>query len=238
MPLRFSGQMREDQKKQIQEIVALFRKAERLIKRIETLESALSIPSVNELRYVGYHLCCALVGDGCLDPRSAPITDTADSRSEDERIDEQIVSAKRHCKRALYDAYEIGIVHHLESIEAFEEKHASDSDLVLEVVPDYPDLLAHAADASVLLDQVKQDNYDDRDAYYEQAEPHHNRLGELAKKLRVCDTFVTKKVNRRRKEEAEERAEKLRLKRRFQCQMLIGLLSVLLTTAWIVYRIT
>ena len=70
-------------------------------------------------------------------------------------LDIQIASAMRHCKRALYDAHEIGIVYHLESIRAFEEKHASDSDLVLEVVPDYPDLLAHAADASDLLSQVK-----------------------------------------------------------------------------------
>lgn len=229
--------MRADQKKQIQEIISLFRNAERLVKQIEELEGALSIPSINELRYVGYHLCCALVGDGCLDPQGAPTNETADVLSEDERFDIQIASAMRHCKRALYDAHEIGIVYHLESIRAFEEKHASDSDLVLEVVPDYPDLLAHAADASDLLSQVKQKNHEDRDAYYAAAEPYHNRLGELTKKLRYSDPLITQKINRRRKEEAEKCAEKLRLSRRFQLQMLITFLSVLLTAAWIVYRV-
>lgn len=87
--------MRADQKKQIQEIISLFRHAERLVKRIEELEGALSIPSINELRYVGYHLCCALVGDGCLDPQDAPTNETADALSEDERFDIQIVSAIR-----------------------------------------------------------------------------------------------------------------------------------------------
>ena len=187
---------------------------------------------------MGYNLCCALAGDGCLDPQGAPTNEIADTLSEDQRFDIQIASARRHCKRALYDAHEIGIVHHLASIRAFEEKHASDSDLVLEVVPDYPDLLAYAADASTLLDQVKEKNYEDRDAYYEEAEPYHNRLGELTKKLRYSDPLVTQKINRRRKEEAEKCAEKLRLSRRFQLQMLITFLSVLLTAAWIVYRVS
>ena len=229
--------MRADQKKQIQEIISLFRNAERLVKRIEKLESALSIPSINELRYVGYHLCCALVGDGCLDPQGTPTNEIADTRSEDERFDRQIASAMRHCKRALYDAHEIGIVHHLESIRAFDKKYASDSDLVLEVVPDYPGLLAYADDASTLLDQVKEKNHEDRDAYYEEAEPYHNRLGELAKNLRIQDSLVMKQVKRRRKKEAEERAEKLRLSRRFRFQMLISSLSFLLAAAWIVYRV-
>ena len=229
--------MRADQKKQIQEIISLFRNAERLVKRIEELESAISIPSINELRYAGYHLCCALVGDGCLDPQGDPTNETADALSEDERFDIQIASAMRHCKRALYDAHEIGIVHHLASIRAFEEKHASDSDLVLEVIPDYPDLLAHAADASDLLNQARQKNQEDRDVYYAVAGPYHNRLGGLAKKLRIQDSLIMTQVKRRRKKEAEERAEKLRLSRRFRFQMLISSLSFLLAAAWIVYRV-
>ncbi len=50
----------ESDKESLQEVIDLFDQAESKVKELERLCGELSIPSINQLRYVGYHLTKAL----------------------------------------------------------------------------------------------------------------------------------------------------------------------------------
>ena len=85
------------------------------------LRSEVQIPAINELRYAGYHILNAI--------------DEEETVSEDE-----LLKARSHCHRAMYEAVESGIMFCLDEIKDFQEKH---SDVVVsEVIADYPDRLA------------------------------------------------------------------------------------------------
>jgi len=85
------------------EVSELFRLAEDKLKLIERIENeGLVVPSVNELRYAGYHLLHAI--------------SAADNQSL--RSDE-IKKAKNHCQRSIYDTYEVGIMGCIETIRQF-----------------------------------------------------------------------------------------------------------------------
>lgn len=88
-----------------QEYCRLFALAEQKVKLIELLEDELSIPAVNELRYAGSHCARALL---------AP---AADKRAE------LILESEKHCRRAIYDALEIGLAHRLRGIDEFLEDY-------------------------------------------------------------------------------------------------------------------
>jgi hypothetical protein len=88
--------MSPEQRDTIKEIIDLFDKAEDKVKEVEQLAQELSVPSINELRYVGYHLARSFCEDN------------------PQEINTQISKAQGHCKRAIYDAHEIGIIFMLE----------------------------------------------------------------------------------------------------------------------------
>ncbi|MDQ6954812.1 MAG: hypothetical protein Q9M20_05155 [Mariprofundaceae bacterium] len=87
---------------------SLFDSAEIKLKETEQLCGDLAIPSVNELRYVGYHITKALCHD-------------VDSND----YNEELLRAERHCKRAVYDANEVGIEYLLRKIANFKEQYSS-----------------------------------------------------------------------------------------------------------------
>jgi hypothetical protein len=89
-----------------------FRQAEQDIKTVE-LESYgedLNIPSINELRYVGHHLCKVFQENI-----------TAEDQAE------ELKRALRHCERASYDAVELGIISQLEAISIFQKDYKKDN---------------------------------------------------------------------------------------------------------------
>ena len=99
----------------------LFNLAEQYAKEVEMLRSEVQISAINELRYAGYHILNAI--------------DDEETVSEDE-----LLKARSHCHRAMYEAVESGIMFCLDEIKDFQEKH---SDVVVsEVIADYPDRLA------------------------------------------------------------------------------------------------
>ncbi len=92
----------------------LFRHAEEAIKIIEHQHTDLIIPSVNELRYAGYHLA---------------------EYFKDINKRHHIDKACGHCKRAIYDAYEAGILYCSQEYNSFCDDYKDCT--ITNVIPDY-----------------------------------------------------------------------------------------------------
>jgi hypothetical protein len=170
----------------IEEIVSLFDSAEEKVKEVELLTQELSIPSINELRYVGYHLARALC-----------------EKNETE-LNLQIEKAKGHCKRAIYDAHEIGIIYLLEQVKVFKETHLNNATIILEVLPNYTQLLINASEASMFISNIKKKHRDSRDNYYTDCKPYYKMLRDSVNKLTVATPLInvksTEKADTDRKE--------------------------------------
>ena len=92
--------VKEENRPIFQDVAKAFCEAERRMKKIEWMDGT-DVPSINELRYVGYHLFKACQQD-----------DTVLQR-------EELRRAERHCKRASFDALELGMITQLERINDF-----------------------------------------------------------------------------------------------------------------------
>lgn len=105
------------------EVARLFAQAESEAKKAELLLGELSIPCVNELRYAGSHLIQGLV---------------ARDKDEEQLEREQLERACKHCRRALYDAWEAQILYYLEKISAFQ--HDYRNVVISDVLSNYTEL--------------------------------------------------------------------------------------------------
>lgn len=103
------------------DLKCLFDLAEAKLKQVEHLVDKLDIPSINELRYAGHHCVNALMAN-----------DSAATKAE-------ITEAESHCKRAIYDAMEIGILYLLSKIRMFKEDYRLVP--VATVIPSYVEYL-------------------------------------------------------------------------------------------------
>ncbi|MCB1699544.1 MAG: hypothetical protein H6985_02630 [Pseudomonadales bacterium] len=115
-------------------VLEAFKQAEQFIKNVE-LESNgddLSVPSINELRYCGHHLVKAL-----------------ERGADAEKQGEELKKAFRHCKRASFDAVELGIIRKLEIIRTFEYDYRKS--LVTDVWPDYVECAKQLAEVQQFL---------------------------------------------------------------------------------------
>ncbi len=178
--------MSPEQKIAIKGIVGLFDRAEDKVKEVELLAQELSIPAINELRYVGYHLARSLCEDS------------------PEQLNIQINKAERHCKRAIYDAHGIGIIHLLEQLMLFKEKYTSFSNAVITIMPSYTDDLTCANKASKFIAQIKEENRGSRDSYYMQCEPHYQSLRDIIDKLSIAEPLINQKITEDRESEQKE----------------------------------
>lgn len=104
---------------EIQELHSLFSTAEKRIKHVEKHCLELATPLINELRYAAHHLLRALTAQGSIS------------------IDD-LHSAKKHCKRTIFDSSEIIIIDCLEQIRNFQKEFE-----VIELSPVIPDYLTH-----------------------------------------------------------------------------------------------
>ncbi len=164
------------QKKAIKDIIELFDRAEDKVKEVEQLAQELSVPSINELRYVGYHLARSFC------------------ENNSQEFDLQISKANSHCKRAIYDAHEIGIIFMLEQIKQFKEKYSDFSSSVMEVFPSYVEELISVNKTSIFIAEVRKKHRNNRDAYYEECEPHYLSLREIFHKLTVVEPLINQKI--------------------------------------------
>ncbi|MBF8274867.1 MAG: hypothetical protein HW380_3972 [Magnetococcales bacterium] len=120
----------------VAEVRKLFDKAETIIKQIESLENdALPVPPVNQLRYAGRHILNALSGK--------------------QSQEQGWYDARKHCLRAVYDGAQIGLSFFLRKIKDFENDYRAVT--VVDVLPDFPNIIKEARKAQDLLANVDSD---------------------------------------------------------------------------------
>lgn len=138
----------------------LWEQAERDVKVSEQVESKLLIPSINELRYAGYHHIQALkAGDDAT------------------RLDE-LGKAQKHCQRASYDALELVVVYHLERIKKFRDDYR-----MVEITPVISDYQAHCRVVREVSDFLGSVQKDSREAHYREIRGQIKRIQETADAL-------------------------------------------------------
>ncbi len=157
--------------------IQAFKDAEKFLKKSELLDirnNKLYIPSVNELRYYGYHLNKAFALD-C--PK---------------KQFEEIKRAERHCHRAAYDAVELGMIYSLKEVAAFQDDY---SDVVVtDVLSNYPALLA---EVESIRQFIVDNSSEDRSAYYGDCYEHLKKLKEIRNTLTWSRSSLNAKRNQR-----------------------------------------
>jgi len=175
---------------QWQELLRLFEKAEQELKSTEYDVDELEIPSVNELRYAGYHLTRArareLESGGHLDLAAG----------------DELDKARRHCQRAIFDAIEIRIVSYLESLREIHKAYASAgvADIASQYIDGYIDDLTAADRARAFLAEARND-HPNREQYYDRCRPYIESLDEIYAKWRNAAPAISAAVRRERRQE-------------------------------------
>lgn len=151
--------------------------AERRMKAAEWIEGT-DVPSINELRYVGYHIFKAC---------------TYSENPAKQR--EELRRAKRHCKRASFDAMELGIIFQLEQVKSFKQEFRDF--VVSDVIPDYLEKLTRVQQVQKFLEDST--GKEDRDQYYSECETHLDALKEINNALFAAREETLKKRSSVRK---------------------------------------
>lgn len=151
------------------ELYDLFRKAELALKEVEELEKELNVPSLNQLRYAGKHLLDFLGG-------------------KDAQNEEELQKAKRHIQRAIYDAYEAGILGILEYIDKFHNRYGALPKL-REQISEYDDFMDQADAANDLIDKARI-AYDSREIFYDQCQPHLKKMYVFQRRLKRIEPVL------------------------------------------------
>ncbi|MDQ7074607.1 MAG: hypothetical protein Q9O24_05515 [Gammaproteobacteria bacterium] len=163
-------------KEQLENIIRLFDEAENEVKKIEGLNGEIVIPSLNELRYVGYHLVRSLCEE-----------------NESEML-KQIEKAENHCKRAIYDATESGLLYFLENIMAFKRDYSNNS-AIMDVLPDYAKYLAEADTARKKIAQIASNGIRDRSNYYKECHPMYCSLEKIDHQFDIARPIISKLID-------------------------------------------
>ena len=141
----------------------LYNEAECFVKHVETHQSDISIPAINELRYAGHHLLKALTSD------DSGVFDT------------ELNKAESHCQRAMYEASESGILYFLALMNEFAGDFKAVS--ISQVVPNYVGILALAKKAQKQLSSGRLS----RDSAEIQAAEYMNTFRQLEDKIEILD---------------------------------------------------
>lgn len=169
-------------KPQLSEISELFALAEEKIKLIEHLGEGLTFPSVNQLRYVAFHLL------------------RADKTTDENLKKEELRKARNHCERAIYDAVEPGIVHYLEEIRTFQNDYRMVE--ITNIIPKYLDILRKADESSGFISERIKDSISDRSNnqgdQYQEATSLFEGLKEAVKLLSYARPELNKKLRKYR----------------------------------------
>lgn len=173
----------EKYKAKINQLIEIFKEAEKQLKHSEHDTNELSIPSINQLRYVAFHLIESFSSD------------------EESKIEEELNKAMNHAKRARYDAVEIGVIYYLEQIKIFQENYSSYTE-TLQILPNYIEYLTKAQNASDKLQLIKEQEKD-REEYYLEITPYYQVLKDVYFTLQTAIPLIHKKI-----EENNEKARK------------------------------
>jgi len=157
-------------KDKITTLIEIFADAENKIKSIERETSELSIPSINQLRYVAYHLIEILKNS--------------------ENIDEELDKAINHAKRAKYDVLEISCLYYLEEIKEFQDKYSQYTETI-EILPEYIKLMT---DTQKNADEINKINEKYKVKYYEKINNYNEELKNISRTLNNTVPLVNKKI--------------------------------------------
>ena len=116
----------------IEKFKSLYETADQFAREVGWLESAVSIPAHNQLRYAGHHISKATGLDGVVDCES-----------------ENFQKAVNHCERAMYEAAEAGILFLTDEMNSFRKRYKSL--VITNVISDYPAKLMVAREARDLV---------------------------------------------------------------------------------------
>lgn len=119
----------------------LFAEAERAIKEVEDSDGELVVPAVNQLRYTGNHLVRYL----------------SNPANKDELRD-----AEKHCKRAVYDAYEAAMLYYMLEYQKFQDDYRKVQ--ISLIIPDYSEI-RHAIEKARLFFRNNNENKTRGDVY-------------------------------------------------------------------------
>lgn len=158
----------------------LFRQAEVQLKQTEQIDRNLTIPAINELRYVAFHLLRAL------------------SEQDSTGFDADIERAENHAKRAIYDATEASILSLLEKAEAYQSDFKN-LECTTEVLPNYVDLLNQLERIRCGVSEVRasEELYLNRQQYYPQVLKYIDELKGLVATLEQADPLIRIKSRKR-----------------------------------------
>lgn len=159
-----------------------FKKAEEKIKKLELSHKNLIIPSVNELRYAGYHLL------------------QASRLTTDNEIKEEISKANRHTKRAIYDAIEASLVYILQEIELFDKEYNKIPE-TSEIIPEYDTKIANVKNIVAKLEDIeassREEKYEEIEEFYTQLRVINDTLNNSIQRISV---LIDKNENTQKKE--------------------------------------
>ena len=153
---------------------AAFKKAEDALHSLGIEAGGVDTAAVNELRYAGRHLLNGLVSD--------------DSNEQDE----QLQRAKRHCERAIYEAYDSAIFYHFAQYDQFKADYRMVA--ISDVIPNFVNIEKTMNDARDFLEDARRDS-DNREGYYQKAAETHGDVSEASKTLATAREELNKKVN-------------------------------------------
>ncbi|MFC3152160.1 hypothetical protein ACFOEK_14060 [Litoribrevibacter euphylliae] len=206
----------------LEQALESFVDAEEHIKHAELNTSEVVIPSINELRYFGYHITKAL-------------------KTNDEATQaEELKKAIKHCKRASYDAVELGIISALENIQSFQESFRGKIS-ISSTISDYAGKMQQVEDVKKAISSTPKD---DRDDYYKYCQENLKEIQDIYNYISQYEDDLTlaleesltnkDRLNKaeERAEKAEERAEKSeqRLNRNFKISLFGAFVSVISVT--------
>ncbi len=187
-------------KDSIREVFECFKSTEHKIKQFEKEHGELSIPSINELRYVGYHFAEA-------------------SLSESEMaIKANIQKALNHCKRAKFDTYEASTTLILERIKYFNNKYSHIKE-TQDVITDYVGDLTNIQRISDELQEIVSAQYKTREQYYDAIGKNHDELKVLSQKFELAKPQIELLVD-------DNNKKKKTATRRFIATLVVSILGI------------
>ncbi|WP_019895290.1 hypothetical protein [Hydrogenovibrio halophilus] len=161
----------------LEELATLFEQAEKQVKKAEDVNGNIIVPSINELRYFGYHIIKALLAE-----------------DDQATLVKEIEKAEGHAKRAIYDASEALIIFYLEKAELFQQRHSNNASTI-DVLPDYVECLEQLESINESIGRIRRDGsaYKNRDQYYEQTLPFIEQLSKIIFKFDKANPIIIKK---------------------------------------------
>ena len=162
-------------KKDYEELLSLYKDAQSKIKRVSRVSGELVIPAINQLRYAGEHILNSIVSE------------SGDSR------DKELLKAGLHCKRAIYDTTEGGIIFLLEQIKLFKEDYKYIP--ISAVIPDYIKKLQIVDKIKNRLKVISKHNTDSILEYYEEMQKYFEELDPILEYFNLARDELSKKLN-------------------------------------------